>query len=130
MDLIGLVLGLIVEPVSWSIAVIIILILWIAKGGLVPRSQVDALVEGHVKIEDNQKEIIAMIREDRDRQLDALRAERDAWRTTAEEANGVSRSVRSQNEELIKRLGVLDHLLNSLRSATGIGEDEGGGKDV
>lgn len=130
MDIIGLLLGLIVEPVSWSIAVIIVLILWIAKGGLVPRSQVDALVEGHVKIEDNQKEIIEMLREDRDRQLEALRAERDTWQLTANEANDVSRSVRRQNEELIERFGVLDHLLSSLRSVTGIGEEKGGGKDV
>lgn len=130
MDIIGLVLGLIVEPVSWSIAVIIILILWIAKGGLVPRNQVDALVAGHVKIENNQKEIIEILREDRDRQLDALRAERDAWQESANEANDVSRSVRKQNEELIQRFGVLDHLLSSLRSVTGIGEEKGGGKDV
>lgn len=130
MDLIGLLLGMVSSPITWPIALLIFVAIALLKGWIIPREQSDALIAQHEKVESGLRDTLGLVREDRDRQLDSLRAERDAWKTAADQANDVSRSVREQNVDLIKRLKVLDHLLSSLRSATGIGEDEGGGKDV
>lgn len=122
MDVIGLVLGLITTPITWPIALLILVAISLMKGWIIPRSQSDALIVQHDKVEDGLRDTITLIREDRDSSLEALRVERDLWRSAAKESQEVAQEVRSHNGQLIKRQEALDHLITELRRLTGIGD--------
>lgn len=115
--------ALIGSPVSWAVAFFIVIMLLVFKGLLIPREQANKLSESHTKVEKNLEKNIELLRDDRDRSLEALRQERDTWKAAALEAQEVSASVRAQNVELINSLSVLDHLLTAVRSLTGVGID-------
>lgn len=112
--------GLVSSPVSWAVAFFIVVLLLVFRGHLIPREQVKALTDQSDKVEKNLERNIELIRADRDRSIDLLSAEKDAWRKAAEESQEVAQSVRQQNTSLISRLEALDHLLSELRKATGL----------
>lgn len=115
MDVIGLLLGMITAPIAWPIALLIFVAIALMKGWIIPRSQSDALVHSHIKIEDNQSEQIKLIREDRDKSLAAMTSERDLWREATKDAQKVAQQVRDQNDRLIDRLEVFDYSMNAMR---------------
>ena len=115
MDVIGLLLGMITAPIAWPIALLIFVAIALMKGWIIPRSQSDALVHSHIKIEDNQSEQIKLIREDRDKSLAAMTSERDLWKEATKDAQKVAQQVRDQNDRLIDRLEVFDYSMNAMR---------------
>lgn len=115
MDVIGLLLGMVTAPITWPIALLIFVAIALMKGWIIPRSQSDALVDSHIKIEASQTDQIKLIREDRDKSLSAMTAERDLWREATKEAQSVAQQVRDQNDRLIDRLEVFDYSMNAMR---------------
>lgn len=115
MDVIGLLLGMVTAPITWPVALLIFVAIALMKGWIIPRSQSDALVRSHIKIEDNQSEQIKLIREDRDKSLAAMTSERDLWREATKDAQKVAQQVRDQNDRLIDRLEVFDYSMNAMR---------------
>lgn len=124
MDIIGLVLGLVAEPVSWSIALIVLVCIFLLKGLLIPRAQSDALISQHEKVENGLRETLTLVREDRDKSLDSLRVERDLWKDVAKDSQEIAGIVRKQNSDLIENQESFDHLIDELRKMTGIGGDK------
>lgn len=106
---------MITAPIAWPIALLIFVAIALMKGWIIPRSQSDALVHSHIKIEDNQSEQIKLIREDRDKSLAAMTSERDLWREATKDAQKVAQQVRDQNDRLIDRLEVFDYSMNAMR---------------
>lgn len=129
MDIIGLLLGMVTTPITWPIALLMFVAIALLKGWIIPRSQSDALVNSHEKIEDGLRDTIRLIREDRDKSLAAMTSERDLWKEATSDAQSVAQQVRDQNDKLIDRLEVFDYAMNSMRGEAaktgGEGNDEG-----
>lgn len=127
MELFGLILGAITTPLAWPIVLLILVAVSLMRGWIIPRSQSDALIDAHITIENNQSQTIELIRQERDKSLDAMTRERDLWREAANQSLAVAETVRAQNGDLIKRQESIDHLITELRQLTGIGGDKDGG---
>lgn len=127
MDLIGLVLGLVTEPVSWSVALIVLVCIFLLKGLLIPRSQSDALIAQHEKVENGLRDTLTLVREDRDKSLESLRGERDLWKDVAKDSQEIAGIVRHQNTLLLENQESFDHLIDELRKMTGIGGENDDG---
>ena len=127
MDVIGLLLGMVSSPITWPIALLIFVAIALMKGWIIPRSQSDALIAQHEKVEDGLRETLTLVREDRDKSLDSLRVERDLWKDVAKDSQEIAGTVRKQNSDLIENQESFDHLIDELRKMTGIGGDKDDG---
>ena len=127
MDIIGLLLGMVANPISWPIAVLIFVVLALVKGWLLPKSQSDDLIAQHEKVENGLRDTLTLVREDRDKSLDLLRVERDLWKDVAKDSQEIAGIVRKQNSDLIENQESFDHLIDELRKMTGIGGDKDDG---
>ena len=125
MDVIGLLLGMVSSPITWPIALLIFVAIALMKGWIIPRSQSDALIAQHEKVEDGLRETLTLVREDRDKSLDSLRVERDLWKDVAKDSQEIAGTVRKQNSDLIENQESFDHLIDELRKMTGIGGESG-----
>lgn len=127
MDLIGLLLGMVSSPITWPIALLIFVAIALMKGWIIPRSQSDALIAQHEKVENGLRETLTLVREDRDKSLESLRGERDLWKDVAKDSQEIAGIVRHQNSDLIENQESFDHLIDELRKMTGIGGDKDDG---
>ena len=71
------------------------------SGPLETDGQVELLLDQHRVVHNKDNEIIALIREDRDKSLAQRSDERDAWKSAATDATQVAQEVRAHNGKSI-----------------------------